>query len=766
MKLNIQLFASGTITGTSTCSIGRIQILWNSVAGDSVANSSEVTATVQVKRSNAYETTGTFSGSVSINGSSKSISKKFSPLSNSWKTVGTYTLTVPHNADGTKTCNIQTTLTQTGTSMAGTYTANADVQLDTILRESTPTLSSSSVDMGSSVTIYTNRQSSSFTHTIRYAFGGDSGTIATNVGDNTSWTPSINLANQIPNSTSGTGVIYCDTYSGGTLIGTKSVNITLNVPSAVIPSVSIGTLSEANATMISLNWGIYVQSKSQLSIPITASGSYSSTISGITSTTNGGSYNGASVTTTTLGTSGTNTITTTATDSRGRQNSTSTTYSVVAYSNPSITTAECIRVNSSNVADDDGTYLSYKFVGSISSVSNHNSATFRIGYRVKDSNTAFTYKTISTSYTVNVTSFTRITDWTIANTSAYEVVFEAIDTFNTSSNPIRKSTIIPTGFDLMNFNPSGKAMAIGKVSAATGNNKLLEVAMDTKIDGNTTINGNETINGSVTANGQLSVQANTYSGIVVTAGNSYDECSVRYYGKDNGNTVGYVAGVNVGGIGDGWGVYRDNVGTVIKTDSSGNFTTTGYVRAGGGVSCGGDIWMDGHDLIINTWNSSSNDSGDIVFKYGNGNEKCRLWTNDNYTSFTGLNYREYNESGNWLGEGRLAVSGKVLYEDADGTNGTVYLNDGVQYFKYIEIYFRQNQWRYNSTKIYDAHGKTVSLIGLGSIGSGSTWLQGALVYCEGGEIRRDASFEFKMASSPSYSTSNNIYITKVVGYRN
>ena len=51
---------------------------------------------------------------------------------------------------------------------------------------SSPTVSSAVVNMGSAVTIYTNRVSTSTTHTLLYSFGSSSGTIASNVGTSVS----------------------------------------------------------------------------------------------------------------------------------------------------------------------------------------------------------------------------------------------------------------------------------------------------------------------------------------------------------------------------------------------------------------------------------------------------------------------------------------------------------------------------------------------------------------------------------------------------
>ena len=111
-----------------------------------------------------------------------------------------------------------------------------------------PSLSAATVEMGKSVTINTPAVNSAYRHTLRYAFGGASGTIATGIASSVSWTPPVSLANQIPSATAGSGTIYCDTYSGSTLLGTKSVSITLTVPGSVVPSA--GTLSAALADVV------------------------------------------------------------------------------------------------------------------------------------------------------------------------------------------------------------------------------------------------------------------------------------------------------------------------------------------------------------------------------------------------------------------------------------------------------------------------------------------------------------------------------------
>ena len=143
---------------------------------------------------------------------------------------------------------------------------------------SQPSTSASSVNMGSAVTVYTNRVSNSTTHTLLYTFGNTSGTIATNVGASVSWTPPLTLAAQVPSATNGVCTITCQSYNGGTLTGTRTCTLTLNVPSTVVPSISSVTVEDTNST-VATRIQAYVRMLSTLSVAITAAGTYGSTIS-------------------------------------------------------------------------------------------------------------------------------------------------------------------------------------------------------------------------------------------------------------------------------------------------------------------------------------------------------------------------------------------------------------------------------------------------------------------------------------------------------
>ena len=147
-----------------------------------------------------------------------------------WVQFGSWTGNVSHRSDGTQSINVRTSFTN-GLSLTTYPYVSKDASMDTgsfaittIPRASIPTLSSTSFNIGNSITINTNRYSTSFTHTIRAQFGAWSKTLATGVTNSYTWNTSSDASGLyaiIPNKNTGTGYIYVDTYSGSTLIGTK-----------------------------------------------------------------------------------------------------------------------------------------------------------------------------------------------------------------------------------------------------------------------------------------------------------------------------------------------------------------------------------------------------------------------------------------------------------------------------------------------------------------------------------------------------------------
>ena len=246
-------------------------------------NTSTVNWRMTVSRTGAYYTRNQQGDStLSLNMDGRNVHYSYP----TWETSGEeYTLasgssTISHNADGTKTLPISCTFNPNN-GLHGTITVSASLSLTTIPRSSSVSVSPGVI--GSSVTININRQSSSFKHTVRYSWAGKSGTIATNVDTSTSWTIPIDFASDIPNSASGTGTIYVDTYSGSTKTGTQSTTLTASVPANVKPTFTGVSLSDLNGAAQNLipNGNTFIQVISNIKVAFNgAVGSYGSSITG------------------------------------------------------------------------------------------------------------------------------------------------------------------------------------------------------------------------------------------------------------------------------------------------------------------------------------------------------------------------------------------------------------------------------------------------------------------------------------------------------
>lgn len=247
------------------------------------ANTSTVNWRMTVSRTGAYYTynhQGDSMLSLNLDGSNVHYSYPTWETSGEEYTLASGSSTISHNADGSKTLPISCTFSPNN-GLHGTITVTASLSLTTIPRSSSVSVSAGVI--GSSVTININRQSSSFKHTVRYSWAGKSGTIATNVDTSTSWTIPLDFANDIPNSASGTGTIFVDTYSGSTKTGTQSAPFTASVPDNLKPTFSGITLSDLNSAAQNLipSGNMFIQVISNIKVAFNgAVGSYGSSITG------------------------------------------------------------------------------------------------------------------------------------------------------------------------------------------------------------------------------------------------------------------------------------------------------------------------------------------------------------------------------------------------------------------------------------------------------------------------------------------------------
>lgn len=185
------------------------------------------------------------------------------------------------------------------------------------------------------------------THTLTYAIGDRSGTIATNAGNTITWTPSLSLAYEIPNDDADTVEIGMTAYdSSGNVQRTEVYYQTVSVPTNVKPAISSNGISLVNALSEYLLAG-----KSEILIAPTVemTGAYNASIKEITAALNGttivrwtefnevdpGVFSVTEVSTGALA-QGTASLSITVTDSRGRTVTGAQSYTVRAYSPPEI----------------------------------------------------------------------------------------------------------------------------------------------------------------------------------------------------------------------------------------------------------------------------------------------------------------------------------------------------------------------------------------------------------------------------------------------
>lgn len=317
-----------------------------------------------------------------------------------------------------------------------------------------PSLSAATVEMGKSVTINTPAVNSAYRHTLRYAFGSASGTIATGIASSKSWTPPVSLASQIPDAVSGIGTIYCDTYSGSTLLGTKSVSITLTIPSSVVPSA--GKLTAA-VTEDTSGTGQFVRGMGKAAVSLSgAAGVYGSTIKSYSISGGSASSANEALTTGVLQAAGEITFTATVTDSRGRSAQTTCTIKVISYNKPGVSSCRVYRCDASGTAKNAGTYYAVEVNASYSAITG-NTLTITTQYKQQSAG--------SYGSAVAVTNGQKkiVGDGAISTSKTYDVLVIVKDKFNT----ITLSYTVPTKSVLLSF-LGNLGAAIGKVAELKG----------------------------------------------------------------------------------------------------------------------------------------------------------------------------------------------------------------------------------------------------------------------------------------------------------
>lgn len=144
------------------------------------------------------------------------------------------------------------------------------------------------------------------------------------------------------------------------------------------------------------------------------------------------------------------------------------------------------------------------------------------------------------------------------------------------------------------------------------------------------------------------------------------------HNNDSRTTALYVRGSNTNSAWGSWRKIYDTSNPPTKSEVGlGNVDNTAdanksvsYATTSGTTNTAKAVLTAGGDVVMGTTGSDSDDSGDIVWRYGNGNEKARIWTYTEYTAKGGLNYRVYKKDGTSL------YNGSIPLADGTGASGT------------------------------------------------------------------------------------------------
>ncbi len=481
-----------TINGTSVGGM-TLQIDY-SYTQNTTANTSTVTAKLQLVSHYALYATALSGSYISVGGSRTDYSTSISYGGSGTTTtvLATKTVTVSHNSNGTGTCNLSGAFVMNGTYRGysvGTMTVSSTITLPTIPRASGLTVPAS-INTGSALSGTVSPSSTSFNHKIELKIGSTvKQTITLATGTNTfsatiphSW---------LPNSTSATISVVLSTYSGTTFIASTTKNVTANVPTSVVPSVSAFTATSSVTSGTFAN--LYVQGKTTAKLTATATAGDGSSIASYT-------YSGSGInttvttntaTTSTLQATGAQTYTVTVKDARGRTASKTVSITVYPYAAPSFGQPDVKRCDANGNLTESGTYAKYTINSTYASVNGKNTRTVTVAY---SSNGGTSYSAETTLQAATDTASTKTGVYgggAFAIASAYVLRFTIKDAYGatkTITAPLQ-SAARP-----INIRSNGKGVSIGAMSTKDA----FEVSMASDFNSTVNIDGATTINNTLT----------------------------------------------------------------------------------------------------------------------------------------------------------------------------------------------------------------------------------------------------------------------------
>ena len=469
--------------------IGKIE--WTSTANNS-ANTSDITCSLYVRKGDTnmiltIPTDGTWSYSLSINGSNVTGSVRASVLED-WVLVYTRTVTgISHNNDGSKSIAVSGSITApTATSYAGHVTSGSGTaNFDKIPRASSIS-SAGNVVLGNACNVAWTPASAAFRYKLKFSMGNWSYTTAaihpnrTTLYTYNGYTIPLDAANQIPKSPTGTMSVTLYTYSdtGATaLIGTSNtVTFGVTVPdnNSTKPAVSM-TLAPVSSLSSDFA-GLYIQGKTKVKATLTPSGKFGATITSYGMRLDGLIYDADdSYTSVFLSDYGTKTVYGYANDTRGFPGETSQQINVIAYQDPKLESVSAVRCDSGGNEKENGTYIKINAVVGFAAIDAKN--TCKVEYRYsQDGGSYSSWTKIAESSNGTVTVNT-IREGSLSAQTSYVVQVRATDEIGKAAET---QIVVPTEKVYWHRDGKNNALGLGKYNEKTN---ALDTAWDFYMNG-------------------------------------------------------------------------------------------------------------------------------------------------------------------------------------------------------------------------------------------------------------------------------------------
>lgn len=247
---------SGIFYGTSSNPRIKPQIRWSAVQSVE-GNYSDVTATLAYTRSNSgYTTGGTWKGTLSIDGDSKTKTLYMEIVYGEETAVITHTARIYHDDDGQKRIVLSATggIVTPAEASLKTTEISGEITLDTIPRATE--ISATDCNVTACSTLVLDKKSQAFQHSIAYRFGALTGYVSS-TGQPVEQAElfSQTVVNfrvpeafyyELPDSPTGICTLTCYTYNGETQVGSRETTFTVTAGESLCAPEAVLTYWDGN----------------------------------------------------------------------------------------------------------------------------------------------------------------------------------------------------------------------------------------------------------------------------------------------------------------------------------------------------------------------------------------------------------------------------------------------------------------------------------------------------------------------------------------